>query len=120
MKLTTILAALVFAVSIFISHKTAESKPISANKTAELNTQIVQEIKDVLQVPYLRYASEDLSGKVTVMTKVDNNGKIIFGEINGINEDLKDNVRAKLNSLNLWTSPDYSGKSFQYRINYFD
>jgi len=92
----------------------------TGNKFAELNTQIIQEIKEVLKNPYLRYESKNLSGEVKVTTTVNKNGKIIFKDIKGINENLLSNVYAKLNSLNLWTSPDYAGKNYNYKIKYKD
>jgi len=90
------------------------------DKTNELNNQIIEEIKEVLETPYLKYEAKDLTGKITVFTKVDKNGKIKFTGMKGINENLISNVNDKLNSLNLWTSPDYSNKIFRYNIDYKD
>lgn len=91
---------------------------VSGNKTTELSSQIIQEIKDVLKTPYLKFESKDLNGDVKVITTVSKEGRIIFKEIKGVNEDLMDNVIARLNTLNLWTSPDYSGREFTYFIKY--
>lgn len=90
----------------------------SANKTAELNIQIIQEVKEVLKTPYLKFASMDLNGEVKVVTRINDNGKIIFTDIKGVNENLVSNIVSRLNSLNLWTSPDYSSKIFEYKIRY--
>lgn len=90
----------------------------SGNKAAELNTQIIQEVKEVLKNPYLKYESKDLNGRVSVITEVEKDGRITFKDIKGINEDLVENVIAKLNSLNLWTGSDYAGKEFTYSIKY--
>lgn len=105
---------------IFIIAITELSKAdvLSGNKVAELNSQLVQEVKDALQIPLLRYESKNLSGNVKVRAIVNKSGKIIFQDLKGINENLTENVKVKLNSLNLWTSPDYTGKTFQYNINY--
>ncbi len=59
-----------------------------------------------------------MKGEVRVVAVINNEGKIVFKDIKGLNEDLQENVIAKLNSLNLWTSPDYSSKNFEYRIKY--
>ncbi len=91
---------------------------LSGNKTADLNLQIVDEIKGTLQTPYLKYASDNLDGEITVIARVSKNGKIEFKYSQGINERLRSSIEAELNSLNLWTSPDYSNKEFKYRIKY--
>lgn len=90
----------------------------SGNKAAELNAQIIQEVKEVLKSPYLKFESKDLNGYVSVVTEVEKDGRITFKNIKGINEDLVENTIAKLNSLNLWTGTDYSGKEFTYKIKY--
>ncbi|MBK8981531.1 MAG: hypothetical protein IPM38_04220 [Ignavibacteria bacterium] len=88
------------------------------DKSTDLSEQIVQEIREALETPYLKYETKDLTGKVTVYTVVDKNGRIMFAGLKGLNEDLISNVNSKLNSLNLWTSPDYVNKVFKYDINY--
>ncbi len=90
----------------------------AGNKASELNAQIIEEVTQILQTPYLKFESKDLNGKVKVITTVSKEGKIIFKDIEGINDNLVSNVIAKLNSLNLWTSPDYSGNKFTYNIRY--
>lgn len=107
-------------VSIILQPEISLSNTGTGTKTAELNSQIIQEIREVLKNPYLRYESKNLSGTVEVITSVDKNGKILFKDIKGINENLLSNVYAKLNSLNLWTSPDYAGRNFKYKIKYKD
>lgn len=115
--LKTVLSS--FLLTIFILNPvTAKAEAGTGNKVKDLNSQIVQEIKDVLQNTYLKYQSKNLSGEITLNTAVKKSGKIMFTDIKGVNEDLLSNVYAKLNSLNLWTSPDYSTSSFRYIIKY--
>ncbi len=97
-----------------VSH--SEENP--ANKVAELNAQIKEEIKTILQDPYFWYLDKNMNGEIKVLTGVNGNGKIIFKDFKGSNKNLLLNVKDKLNSLNLWTSPDYSGKIFIYNIKY--
>lgn len=113
-KFTAGLFVLFLSLLPAISH----SEENAANKAAELNTQIKEEVKTILQLPYLRYSDKNMNGKISVVIEVDNMGKIIFKNLQGLNEDLLFNVKDKLNSLNLWTSPDYSGKVFVYNIKY--
>lgn len=112
------LFTILFFSLILFSANDSRSEVLSATKSAELNTQIIQEIREVLEIPYLKFASKNLKGEVRVVAVINNEGKIVFKDITGLNEDLQENVIAKLNSLNLWTSPDYSSKNFEYRIKY--
>lgn len=114
LRLFTILFLLFF----LFSANQSRSEILSANKTADLNSQIIQEIKEVLKFPYIKFDSKNLKGEVKAVAVVNKDGKIIFKNIIGLNEDLRENVIAKLNSLNLWTSPDYSAKNFEYKIRY--
>jgi hypothetical protein len=91
---------------------------VAGNKSSELNSQIIEEIKEILQTPYLKFESKDLNGEVNLICKITKEGKIIFTDLTGVNENLVANVISKLNSLNLWTSPDYSKNEFNYRIKY--
>jgi len=113
----TIVITLIITAFLF-NVKSAKSETGTGTKSAELNTQIIQEIKEVLRSPYLKFESKDLSGEVKITTSIDKNGKIIFKEVKGLNKNLTENVKQKLNSLNLWASPDYSGKIFQYNLKY--
>lgn len=97
---------------------TSDAKTFTGTNTADLNTQIVQEIKEVLQTPYLKFADKDLNGEVIIKVAINENGKISFKELSGKNENLTSNVIQRLNSLNLWTSPDYQKNSFSYLIKY--
>jgi hypothetical protein len=109
----------VLILSLFlVQPKISNAENGTGNKTSELDTQIVQEVKAVLQTPYLKYASTNLNGEVAVTASVAKNGKIIFKDIKGINENLVSNIIDKLNSLNLWTGTDYSNATFVYRIKY--
>jgi len=114
------LIAILFVSLYLLQPKISHSNTGTGNKSDELNSQIIQEIKEVLKNPYLKYESKNLTGEVYVTTTVEKNGKIIFTNIKGINENLLSNVYGKLNSLNLWASPDYAGKNFNYKIKYKD
>ncbi|MEO8209180.1 MAG: hypothetical protein ABI840_01355 [bacterium] len=118
MSTLKVLFSILFLSLIFVQPNKSNAEPLTGGKAGELNSQIIQEVKDVLQTPYLKFASKNLTGEVKVTTTVSKEGKIIFKDITGVNEDLVSNVIGKLNSLNLWTSPDYSNKEFIYRINY--
>ncbi|MBS1518531.1 MAG: hypothetical protein JSS91_10640 [Bacteroidetes bacterium] len=118
-KILTLLMVLT-ASMLFINPNFSKADGTDKDKSVELSSQIIQEIKEALKTPYLRYESKDLSGEVTFYTTVDNNGRILFTGLKGINENLISNVKSKLNSLNLWTSPDYKDIIFRYRIDYKD
>lgn len=118
MKTLNLLFTITGFILFLLTFSTANADSGAGTKTADLNTQIVQEIKDVLQTPYLRYADKNLNGEVEVFTSINENGKIVFKDVKGINENLKSNVVNKLNSLNLWTSPDYNSNTFKYLIKY--
>lgn len=105
----------ILAASVIGYSKT--NKTTGAN-TADLNNQIVQEIIDILKTPYLKFADKDLNGEVIIGVKINEDGKITFTKLSGGNENLSSNVIQKLNSLNLWTSPDYQKNSFSYLIKY--
>lgn len=107
-------AAIIMSLSVSVT----KADGTESDKSSDLSEQIVQEIRSALETPFLKYESKDLSGKVTVYTVVDKNGKIMFAGIKGLNENLNSNVNSKLNSLNLWTSPDYVNKVFKYDIKY--
>lgn len=114
---TIFTTALVLSVFLFFTNS-SNAHPGSGFKSIELNTQIIDEIEVALQNPYIKYETKDLTGEVEITTTVNEEGRIIFGDICGINENLTENVIAKLNSLNLWTSSDYSGIVFLYKLNY--
>ncbi|HQY21040.1 MAG TPA: hypothetical protein PK294_09740 [Ignavibacteria bacterium] len=111
---------IIFALLLLVVSTESKADGTEKAKINELSDQIVIEIKEVLSSPYLRYESKDLSGEVTVYTAVSENGKIEFTGLKGINENLIMNISSKLNSLNLWTNPDYNKKVFQFNINYQD
>lgn len=109
---------IIFSVMVTFFTKNLKADPGSGNKSAELNTQIVQEVKKVLGTPFLKFADKNLNGEVYVNTSVNKEGKIVFTEVKGLNENLKESVISKLNTLNLWTSPDYRASRFIYKIKY--
>ena len=108
-----------FITSIFfLSPSTSKSEINTGNKVEELNHQLVVEVKDIITIPLLKYRDGNLTGLVRVSAKVDDNGRIIFGEVNGPNKNLVSNVEAKLKGLNAWTAPEYAGTIFLYYINF--
>jgi hypothetical protein len=118
MKAQKVLFTVLFLSMFFLISGISKADGGSGNKASELNTQIIQEVREVLKNPYLKFQSKDLNGYVNVITAVEKDGRITFKKIEGINEDLVENTIAKLNSLNLWTGKDYSGKEFTYKIKY--
>ncbi len=84
----------------------------------DLNYQLVNEIKTKLTNPLLNYRDKNLKGNVSVLVSVEENGKLKFSNITGINESLKANVEKQLNELNLWTGKEYTGTKFNYTIKY--
>lgn len=103
---------------LFISPNTSRSEINTGSKVEELNHQLVLEVKDIVTIPLLKYRDGNLTGLVRVSAKVDDNGKIIFGEVNGPNKNLVSNVEAKLKGLNAWTGPEYAGTIFMYYIKF--
>lgn len=120
MKALKILFTVLFLSLIFVSPDLSRADNATGSKVSELNSQIIQEVRQVLQTPYLKFASKNLTGTVKVLTIVREDGKIIFTDIQGLNENLVSNVIEKLNSLNLWTSTEYSKNKFSYNIKYRD
>ena len=116
-NLTLFTTALIVSVFLLFTNS-SKADPGSGYKSTELNTQIIEEIEAALQNPYIKYETKDLTGEVEISTTVNEEGRIIFKNIYGLNENLDENVIAKLNSLNLWTSTDYSGILFHYKLNY--
>lgn len=112
LKLFAVIAALIFVTGV------SNAGPHTGSKVSELNLQIKDEVKQILKTPYLKFSDKNLNGEVTVSASISDEGKINFRKIQGINENLISNVIDRLNSLNLWTSPDYSGKTFVYKIDY--
>lgn len=111
-KYVFLLAALCLVVST--TNTNAETK----TAVNELNYQLVNEIKTKLAQPLLNYRNKDLKGNVSVTVEVEENGKLRFSNITGINESLKENVEKQLNELNLWTGKEYSGTKFSYSVRY--
>ena len=91
---------------------------LSAGTTAELSYQLGDEIRNVLQVPYLRYSSDNLKGELIVEATVARDGKIIFRGLKSDNDKLRENVYAKLVSMNLWASPDLASTLMRYRVKF--
>ena len=118
MKTLKIILSVIFLSLILIKADFSKADIVAGSKVSELNDQIIQEVREVLKTPYLKFESKDLNGNVKVITTVTKEGRIIFKDIKGVNEDLVENVIAKLNTLNLWTSPDYTGREFTYTIKY--
>lgn len=115
--LKTLLALAVLTV-LFMQPQNSNADPGDRANTSGLNSQIIEEIKEILKTPYLKFSDKDLNGTVTLSADITPEGKIVFKNISGINENLVSNVMARLNSLNLWASPDFSSNEFTYRIKY--
>jgi hypothetical protein len=93
---------------------------LTAATENELRDQLGEEIEDALQSRFLRYDAEHLDGIVLIEATVNENGKIVFRGFNAADEDLRTNVYFKLNSLNLWTYPDFANTLYRYKVSYSD
>ncbi len=113
-----VLLAVLFTSLLFSIPNTSRSEILSGSKVSEVNHQLVQEVKDILTVPLLKYRDGDLTGLVKVFAKIDNNGKITIVHVIGTNKNLVSNVKAKIKSLNAWASPENAGTVFVYYINF--
>ncbi|MBN1634808.1 MAG: hypothetical protein JW917_11635 [Ignavibacteria bacterium] len=93
------------------------AKDISAATKSDLDIQIYEEIKDVLNEPvYLAYSDKNLKGISFVTVNIADNGKIYVSYIRGENHILNEYLSKKVSSRNLWTDPVYSNSSFTYKI----
>lgn len=100
----------------FIKAEQPNSAPL---KEKELKHQILNEMKDKLNTPvYISYTNKDLSGKVSCKMNVDKDGKITLADVKSPNKNLNEYLIKKISSLNLWTSAEYSGKSYSFLINF--
>ncbi|HCA43126.1 MAG TPA: hypothetical protein DEP28_07720 [Bacteroidetes bacterium] len=122
MKILKILT-LVLAIPIFmgISGIVNAETPTAIIKTEsvkDLNNQLVSEIKLKLTTPLLNFRSKDLKGDVKVTVKVAENGKLVFSNVRGVNKNAISNIEKQLNELNLWTSRDSKGVTFDYTVKY--
>lgn len=107
---------LMAALCIFVTTASANAETKTAVK--DLNYQLVNEIKIKLAQPLLNYRNKDLKGNVSLLVSVEENGKLKFTNITGLNESLKENIEKQLNELNLWTGKEYAGTKFSYTIRY--
>lgn len=122
MKILKILT-LVLAIPIFmgisgIVNAETPSANITAKSIKDLNYQLVGEIKTKLSTPLLNFRSKDLKGDVKVTVKVAENGKLVFSNVRGDNKNAISNIEKQLNELNLWTSKDSRGVTFDYTVKY--
>lgn len=122
MKILKILT-LVLAIPIFmgISGIVNAETPTAIIKTEsvkDLNNQLISEIKLKLTTPLLNFRSKDLKGDVKVTVKVAENGKLVFSNVRGVNKNAISNIEKQLNELNLWTSRDSKGVTFDYTVKY--
>ncbi|HPS64319.1 MAG TPA: hypothetical protein PK447_01950 [Ignavibacteria bacterium] len=111
--------AITILVSGFANAATNDTKDPypSAIKIRSLNYQITNEIKDLFTLPvYLKYSDKNLKGTTTVLISVAENGKIGIEQISGLNNQLNNYVRDRIESLNLWTSPIYGKSQFIYKF----
>ncbi len=93
---------------------------LSAGTASELKAQLGDEIREVLQVPYLRYSTEELSGEIIVEATVTDEGRIVLRGLKGENENLRENIYGRFTSMNLWTNPDLANTLLRYKIKYTD
>ncbi|HCN37737.1 MAG TPA: hypothetical protein DIS94_08510 [Bacteroidetes bacterium] len=91
---------------------------IKTESVKDLNNQLVSEIKLKLTTPLLNFRSKDLKGDVKVTVKVAENGKLVFSNVRGVNKNAISNIEKQLNELNLWTSRDSKGVTFDYTVKY--
>jgi hypothetical protein len=117
LKIFYIIPILFFALTI---SGNAYPTRLTAGTETELKVQLSDEIVDVLQTRFLRYASEHLDGEVLIEATVQSDGRIVFKGINCKDDDLRNNVFCKLCSLNLWTYPDFANTLFRYKVIYKD
>ena len=90
---------------------------LSAATESELREQLGDEIETALQERFLRYSSDDLDGIVLIEATVN---KIVFKGLNAENDNLRENAYGMLNSLNLWTYPDFAETIYRYKVTYTD
>ncbi len=110
---------LLFAIVITSVSITANAGTSNPLKEKDLKYQISNEIREKLSSPvYISYINKDLSGKVTCKMNVNENGKISISDVQSKNKNLNTYITKKINSLNLWTGLEYSGKSYSYTINF--
>jgi hypothetical protein len=93
---------------------------LTAATENELREQLGDEIETALQERFLRYSSDDLDGIVLIEATVNKEGKIVFKGLNAENDNLRENAYGMLNSLNLWTYPDFAETIYRYKVTYTD
>lgn len=87
------------------------------SKESDLAYQLKQEIKNMMLLPvYLKFEDKNLTGEATVSITVKDNGKICLIKVEGENKQLNSLVESKINSINAWTSSEFAGKVFIYKI----
>jgi len=94
-----------------------ENQGGNSNYSASLNSQLYNEIREVLDLPvYLAYADRNLKGDAFVTIKVDTNGRLVIAGIQGSNPTLNKFLQSKISSKNLWTPVKYAKQYFRYRV----
>jgi len=95
----------------------AKADSFNTSKESDLSYQLKNEIKSTMLLPvYLKYTDDNLKGEATVYVTVKNNGKLCLTKVEGANDQLNALVTSKVNSINAWTSNEFAGKVFKYKI----
>ena len=115
MKLLKILFLTAILAIVPLTMTNAEE--ITAATKSDLDIQIYEEIKDVLNLPvYLAFSDKNLKGVSYVTLFVGDNGKICVCNVKGENDILNEYLSKKVSSRNLWTDPAFSNVTFTYKI----
>lgn len=115
MKLLKILFLTAILAIVPLSMTNAEE--INASTKSDLDIQIYEEIKDVLNKPvYLAFSDKNLIGTSYVTICISDNGKLCVCNVRGENHILNEYIEKKVRSRNLWTDPVFSNSSFTYKI----
>jgi hypothetical protein len=115
MKLLKILFLTAILAIVPLTMTNAEE--ISAATKSDLDIQIFEEIKDVLNLPvYLAFSDKNLKGLSYVTVSIGDNGKICVCNVKGENHILNDYLGKKVSSRNLWTDPSFSKLTFTYKV----
>lgn len=108
---------LTVAVLITLSLNISKADTYKPSKESDIKYQFKQEIKHMMMLPvYLKFEDKNLTGEATVVLTIKNNGKIVLTSVIGDNKQLNSYVESKVNAINAWTSKEFAGKTFTYKI----
>jgi hypothetical protein len=117
MKLINYLLAIAVLLTLTINISKAEGIN-NTSKESDLAYQMKQEIKYMMSLPvYLKFEDKNLTGEAAVTVTVKDNGKICLIKVDGENIQLNRLVESKVKAINAWTSTEFAGKMFTYKIN---